>query len=70
MSGTPEWLDDKGKIIEHRYCQGSESQRPNGMGAAYEQYPHQSRGNHPRGAYLCMNMTECILTLETCMTLE
>ena len=21
MSGTPEWLDDKGKIIEHRYCQ-------------------------------------------------
>lgn len=21
MSGTPEWLDDKGKIIEHKYCQ-------------------------------------------------
>ena len=21
MSETPEWLDDKGKIIEHRYCQ-------------------------------------------------
>ena len=21
MSGMPEWLDDKGKIIEHRYCQ-------------------------------------------------
>ena len=20
MSETPEWLDDKGKIIEHRYC--------------------------------------------------
>ena len=20
MSGTPEWLDDKGKIIEHKYC--------------------------------------------------
>ena len=20
MSGTPEWLDEKGKIIEHRYC--------------------------------------------------
>ena len=19
MSGTPEWLDDKGKIIEHKY---------------------------------------------------
>ena len=30
----------------------------------------QSRGDHPRGAYLCMNMTECIQTLETCMTLE
>ena len=21
MSETPEWLDDKGKIIEHKYCQ-------------------------------------------------
>ena len=21
MNGTPEWLDDKGKIIEHKYCQ-------------------------------------------------
>ena len=20
MSETPEWLDDKGKIIEHKYC--------------------------------------------------
>ena len=28
MSGTPEWLDDKGKIIEHRYCQCFLEQHP------------------------------------------
>lgn len=33
MSGTPEWLDDKGKIIEHRYCQ-----------YFLEQYPLLSKG--------------------------
>ena len=28
MSGTPEWLDDKGKIIEHRYFQCFLEQHP------------------------------------------
>ena len=28
MSGTPEWLDDKGKIIEHKYCQCFLEQHP------------------------------------------
>ena len=28
MSGTPEWLDDKGKIIEHKYCQCFLAQHP------------------------------------------
>ena len=28
MSETPEWLDDKGKIIEHRYCQCFLEQHP------------------------------------------
>ena len=28
MSGTPEWLDEKGKIIEHRYCQCFLEQHP------------------------------------------
>ena len=28
MSGTPEWLDDKGKIIEHKYCQCLLEQHP------------------------------------------
>ena len=23
MSETPEWLDEKGKIIEHKYCQSA-----------------------------------------------
>ena len=41
------------------------SKRPNGMGAAYEQYPRQSRGNCPRGADLCMKMEEYFRVLET-----
>ena len=28
MSETPEWLDDKGKIIVHRYCQHSLEKQP------------------------------------------
>lgn len=28
MSGTPEWLDEKGKIIEHKYCQCFLEQHP------------------------------------------
>ena len=28
MSGTPEWLDDKGKIIEHKYCRCFLEQQP------------------------------------------
>ena len=28
MSETPEWLDDKGKIIEHKYCQRFLEQQP------------------------------------------
>ena len=28
MSETPEWLDEKGKIIEHKYCQCFLEQHP------------------------------------------
>ena len=28
MSGTPEWLDDKGKIIEHKYCRSFLEKQP------------------------------------------
>ena len=28
MSGTAEWLDEKGKIIEHKYCQCFLEQHP------------------------------------------
>ena len=31
MSETPEWLDEKGKIIEHRYCRRFLEKQPIGV---------------------------------------